>query len=340
MVLQELPECCQEAARTWKIRQLLNDLQDKYKLLNRGNKMGEFEMQYLCLLLSGIEPKDMPEKLYISLGSIRVKLSARNGLYNCIERLTGGQINNWRDPFILLVNKGYRKSEEAEQKENTVLIMTCDVEVSEQILRQLEGQVQQILGANKLRIQRIEQGSLVIFWQGSRSDCDRIEALFREGVLSDRLGVPVLDVEVVPNEEPINLTQWFESIFTSGWQRVEELLTPQQLRPAYFSNSVQRGKRIDLQIDLVAHAVNLLVSVSRESVEGAIVNLKVFPVADTPNLPPNLQLIILVEGEVFKEVTSRSADQYIQYEFEAEPGDEFAVKLVLGEAEITEDFVV
>ena len=218
--------------------------------------------------------------------------------------------------------------------------MTCDVEVSEKILRQLEGQVQEILGANKLRIQRIEQGSLVIFWQGSRSDCDRIEALFKEGVLSERLGVPVLDVEVVPNEELTNLTQWFESIFTSGWQRVEELLTPQQLRPAYFSESVQRAKRIDLQIDLIAHAVNLLVSVSRESVEGAIVNLKVFPVADTPNLPPNLQLIILVEGEIFKEVTSRSADQYIQYEFEAEPGDEFAVKLALGEAEVTEDFVV
>jgi len=339
MLSQELPDCCQEAARTWKIKQLFNDLEERHRRLNNGKGIGDYEKQYLCLLLSGIEPIQMSEKLYDAVETTRVKIT-QSGLYKTIERLTGGQIKNWRDPIILFVNKGYRKSEDVKEKEETLLVMTCDVEVSEEILRTLEEKMKQILGANQMKIQKIERGSLIIYWQGSRSSYEQIEVLFREGVLSERLGVPILDVQVVPNEERVNLTQWFENILTTGWQTVEQLLTPQQLRPAYFSESIQRGKRIDLQIDLITHTVILLVSLTREDADRVIVNLKVFPTANSPNLPANLKLIILVEGEVFKEITSRSADQFIQYEFDADPGDEFAVKLALGEAEITENFVV
>jgi hypothetical protein len=339
MLSQELPGCCQEAARTWKIQQLFNDLEERHRRLNNGKGIGDYEKQYLCLLLSGIEPIQMSEKLYDPVENTRVKIT-QSGLYKTIERLTGGQIKNWRDPIILFVNKGYRKSEDVKEKEETLLVMTCDVEVSEEILRTLEEKMKQILGANQVKMQKIERGSLIIYWQGSRSSYEQIEVLFREGVLSERLGVPILDVQVVPNKERVNLTQWFENILTTGWQTVGQLLTPQQLRPAYFSESIQRGKRIDLQIDLITHTVILLVSLTREDAGKVIVNLKVFPTSESPNLPPNLKLILLTEGEIFKEVTSRSADQYIQYEFEAEPGDEFVVKLVLGEAEITEDFVV
>ena len=339
MLSQELPDCCQEAARTWKIKQLFNDLEERHRRLNNGKGIGDYEKQYLCLLLSGIEPIQMSEKLYDAVETTRVKIT-QSGLYKTIERLTGGQIKNWRDPIILFVNKGYRKSEDVKEKEETLLVMTCDVEVSEEILRTLEEKMKQILGANQVKMQKIERGSLIIYWQGSRSSYEQIEVLFREGVLSERLGVPILDVQVVPNEERVNLTQWFENILTTGWQTVEQLLTPQQLRPAYFSESIQRGKRIDLQIDLITHTVILLVSLTREDADRVIVNLKVFPTANSPNLPANLKLIILVEGEVFKEITSRSADQFIQYEFDADPGDEFAVKLALGEAEITENFVV
>lgn len=340
MRLQELTPCCQEAAKTWKVEQLFNDLEERHRRLNNGKALGDFEKKYLCLLLSGIEPTQMNEYLYMSAETRRVKLSASKGLYKCIEKLTGGQIKNWRDPIILFVNKGYRQSETVQEKEDTLLIMTCDVEVSEKILRQLEEEIKQILGANKLRIQKIEKGTIVIFWQGSKSECDRIKSLFREGLLSDRLGVPVLDLQVLPNEERVNLNQWFENIFTASWQTVEELLTPQQLSPTVWSDRTKRAKLFNLRVDLISYVVILVINLTRESENNVSVWLQVYPSGEDNYLPANLKLIVLSEGEVFEEVTARSADVLMQCQFDANPGDEFSVKLALGEASVTEDFVV
>ena len=195
-------------------------------------------------------------------------------------------------------------------------------------------------GDPTITIRIIKEGSVIIIIDGSNEGLKRLESRFKAGELKQIAGFTVEDLRPEWEEKPVNLSQWFENILTTGWQTVEQLLTPQQLRPAYFAESIQRGKRIDLQIDLITHTVILLVSLTREDAERVIVNLKVFPTANSPNLPANLKLILLTEGEIFKEVTSRSADQYIQYEFDAEPGDEFVVKLVLGEAEITENFVV
>jgi hypothetical protein len=195
-------------------------------------------------------------------------------------------------------------------------------------------------GDQTITIRIIKEGSVIIIIDGSNEGLKRLESRFKAGELKQIAGFTVEDLRPEWEEKPVNLSQWFENILITGWQTVEQLLTPQQLRPAYFSESIQRGKRIDLQIDLITHTVILLMSLTCEDADRVIVNLKVFPTADIPHLPANLKLILLVEGEIFKEITSRSADQYIQYEFEAEPGDEFAVKLALGEAEITENFVV
>lgn len=191
------------------------------------------------------------------------------------------------------------------------------------------------VGKGMIIVQYVKKGSIILGLESSDDSYERIRECYQRGELSELLGFTVSNLQ-----PQVSLTQWFAGIFTTGWQSVEELLTPQQLRPAYFTESIQRAKRIDLQIDLITHTVNLVMTLTREDAGNVIVNLKVFPTSESPNLPPNLKLILLTEGEVFKEVTSRSADQYIQYEFEAEPGDEFVVKLVLGEAEITEDFVV
>lgn len=338
MLSQELPYCCQEAAKTWRIKKLFNDLEEKHRNLNKGKSLGDYEKHYLCLLLSGIEPIQMSEYLYDTVETTRVKIS-QSGLYKCIERLTGSKINNWRDPIILFLNKGYRKSEDVKEKEETLLVMTCDVEVSEEILRTLEDKMKQILGANQIKMQKIERGSLIIYWQGSRSSYEQIEVLFRQGILSDRLGVPVLNVRVVPSENRVNLSQWFENIFTVGWQSVEELLTPQQLSPAVWSDRVKQAKLFNLRADLISHAVNLVINLTRASEDRISIWLQVYPSGED-YLPLNLKLLVLAEGEVIEEVTARSADVLIQCQFDADPGDEFTVKLALGEVSVTEKFVL
>lgn len=180
--------------------------------------------------------------------------------------------------------------------------------------------------------------------EGDENALAQIRALFASGELEKILGVPVLGIDTVsevqtaqpPLTQINHLTQWFDNIFAIGWQSVQQLLTTQQFAPAHFGVSIPRGKRIDLITD----TVNLVVSLTREDADKIVVNLKVFPASESPNLPPNLKLIILAEGEIFEEVTSRSADQFIQCELDAKPGDEFVVKLALGEEEITENFVV
>ena len=283
----------------------------------------------------------MSDKLYDSVDTIRVKIT-QSGLYKTIERLTGGPIKNWRDPIILFVNKGYRKSEDVKEKEETLLVMTCDVEVSEEILRTLEEKMKQILGANQVKMQKIERGSLIIYWQGSRSSYEQIEALFREGVLSERLGVPVLDLRVVLSEERVNLTQWFDNTFTVGWERVTELLNPQQLQAAARNEKIERGKLIDLRADLLSHSVVLLVNLSRENDDSSTVGitLRVYPTGNDVYLPPSLKLVVLSNNEVFEEVTARSADVFMRCQFEGEVGENFTVQLVLGDVVVTEDFVI
>ncbi|MGA9379281.1 MAG: DUF1822 family protein, partial [Phormidium sp.] len=57
--------------------------------------------------------------------------------------------------------------------------------------------------------------------------------------------------------------------------------------------------------------------------------------------PENLQLILLGnDGEILYEVTARIADNVIQMEFDGEVGEEFSVKVALGDISVTESFVI
>jgi len=70
------------------------------------------------------------------------------------------------------------------------------------------------------------------------------------------------------------------------------------------------------------------------------VHLRLDPTGQT-YLPPNLKLIVLdEEGNRFRQEESRQADNRIQIEFRCTSGDFFRVKVALGEASVTEDFVV
>ncbi|MDY6805037.1 MAG: DUF1822 family protein, partial [Cyanobacteriota bacterium] len=59
------------------------------------------------------------------------------------------------------------------------------------------------------------------------------------------------------------------------------------------------------------------------------------------HLPPGLQLILLDEsGENVSEIIARVADTAIQQDLSGFPGEEFSIKVVLGESSIIEYFEV
>ncbi len=137
-----------------------------------------------------------------------------------------------------------------------------------------------------------------------------------------------------------SLWQWLDRNFDQAWQAVEELINPQKLSIVR-NTKVSRAKLIDLGIDLAGYPVILIVNLGRENDRTLAVHLQAYPSGENSYLPPSLKLIVLTEsGDIFKEVTARSADKFIQYQFDAERGDRFGVKLVLGDVSVTEEFVI
>ncbi len=196
-------------------------------------------------------------------------------------------------------------------------------------------------GDKTITIRIIKSGSVIITIDGSNEGLKRIESLFKTGELQEIAGFKVEDIRPEWEERPVNLTQWFDNILTTGWQAANELLTPSQLKLVR-TIGIKNAKLIDLRADLLSHAVVLLVNLVRENDDSPEVEitLRVYPTGDDVYLPPNFKLIVLSENEVFQEVVARSADNIIQCQFTGELGEEFTVQLVLGEAVISEEFVI
>jgi len=225
-------------------------------------------------------------------------------------------------------------------KKKKKLVLDID-KLSPQQEQAINELLQKLTGDDSLKIEKTEKGSVVLVLGGSEAGLDRLEYLVKSGELTELLGIPIEDIR---DEEPVKLSQWFRGIFETGWQQAEELLTPQQLSATVFGDRMERAKLINWRADLLSHAVVLLVNLTRESEETVTVKLKLYPTGDEGYLPENIQLQVLVdadgEKEVFEEVTARSADEWIQCRFDAEPEDEFTVRLVLGEGMVTENFAI
>ncbi|WP_199295065.1 DUF1822 family protein [Trichocoleus sp. FACHB-832] len=64
-------------------------------------------------------------------------------------------------------------------------------------------------------------------------------------------------------------------------------------------------------------------------------------VALTPEIPPNLQLMVLdEEGAVLMEAQTRNSNNFIQLQFSGFPSEYFTVKVALGNVSVSENFVI
>lgn len=154
----------------------------------------------------------------------------------------------------------------------------------------------------------------------------------------------------------VNLRQWFEDVFQSGWQTVESLLHPVENNLAFSfrkaeelskndvdrpENFVRRAKLIDLGMQLAGHSVALVMELRPTSEQKTEILVQVHPTGGEIFVPPSLQLIVLDEsGAVFLEAKARRADNYIQLQFSGTLGERFSVKVSLGDVGITENFTI
>lgn len=168
---------------------------------------------------------------------------------------------------------------------------------------------------------------------------------------------------------PVNLGQWLQNQVEAGWQAWEDLFGG-KLRPAFNfrgdrsapaitsseaslepPTGIRRGKLIELGGQPTAHVAALVVGVTPLADTSEIkheVLLQVHPTREQRFLPPNLQLIVLdaanqpvvdASGAPLA-VHSHDADNFIQLLLRGKTGEQFQVRLVLGDVSVTEAFVI
>ena len=120
------------------------------------------------------------------------------------------------------------------------------------------------------------------------------------------------------------------------WQAAEFLW---ELNPTHPAVGVRRA--IDLGMQLSGVPVALMVAILPKPDRRIAILLRVYPLQDQGFLPAHLKLIGLDElGQSLFEVRARERDDYIQFKFTADPGDQFSVQIVLNDAEVIEHFIV
>jgi hypothetical protein len=174
--------------------------------------------------------------------------------------------------------------------------------------------------------------------------------------LNQPIPIPAAPISAFIQRPKVNLSQWLSNVFETGWQTIESLLNPVETDLAFRFRSadstlliddeqsdvsVRRAKLIDLGMQIAGYPVALIVEVIPGYNNKNDIILQVHPTGNQIYLPPLLQLTVLDEsGLVFLEAQARSADNYIQLQFSGLPGEQFSVRVALGDASIMEDFVV
>jgi Protein of unknown function (DUF1822) len=164
-----------------------------------------------------------------------------------------------------------------------------------------------------------------------------------------------LEQQKLLNSTLVSLSRWFTGAVEQGWQTIEALIDNSEFRPAYVFRSggaimtnsesgavtARRAKLFDLGIQIANQPVVLMVDITPQTAMQTNIRLQLHPTGDKVYLKSGIALVVLDQSaNVFLEAQSRSADNYIQLQFSGEVGERFSVRVGLGDAYITENFVI
>ncbi|MDY6937228.1 MAG: DUF1822 family protein [Cyanobacteriota bacterium] len=143
----------------------------------------------------------------------------------------------------------------------------------------------------------------------------------------------------------VQLDRWLHELFDTGWEAVESLLSPPQMAwrspdssLSYRSAAIERVKRLTLTHS--GEEVALLVRLKPRTDREIAIGVEIYPTGDRTYLPQDLQLMVLDEAGVVAMQAEARSTRNIQLKFSGEMGEEFSIKVVLGETSITEAFLI
>jgi hypothetical protein len=172
---------------------------------------------------------------------------------------------------------------------------------------------------------------------------DRIQ----EGVLN--LKEPLNPYELIPNFRTIG------DFIEQGWQELEALLSPEELKPAFSqrgldestlpfgesSSFIERGKKICLATQVTEQTILLIVRLNPQSENDTNIIVEVRPQNGQLYLPETLQVEILNEQQkAVMQATANSTNQNIRFDFNAESGEHFSIKITWRETSVIEAFEI
>jgi len=150
------------------------------------------------------------------------------------------------------------------------------------------------------------------------------------------------------SQSVVNLKRWFENICDSGWSTIQSIFLTEpvwQFRSAEdgLKSSVERAKLIDFGIKANRASVGIVVKVSHDenNLDEMKIIVELHPTNGQEYLPPSLHVMILDEEETaVMEAKSKNDNKKISLEFDAGVGDNFSVKIGLGDVSVIENFVI
>ena len=154
-----------------------------------------------------------------------------------------------------------------------------------------------------------------------------------------------------------NLHQWFsnlDAIYDKSWQKLDDFinslggnqsprfamgLRSSSPNPELPSESVRKAKEIDLWQNRMA----LIINCQQKNDEKTYIFIRLYPfLAEEIYLPSGVAIIILDElGNIFSKVQAGNKNKMLEMrEFRGEAGENFTIKVTLGNMNYTENFVI
>jgi Protein of unknown function (DUF1822) len=152
-------------------------------------------------------------------------------------------------------------------------------------------------------------------------------------------------VQVEKNGQTIvQLRQWFQQTYETGWQATEEVFSTKELKSVLFSFrnvEVQRAKLIDFGKDFSDHPISLIVKIAEEDRHKINIVLQIRPTGNVAYLPKDLQLILVsASGEFLHQEQAGDATNLLSVELDGKQGESFQVQVGLNDVSVTEYFVI
>lgn len=159
-------------------------------------------------------------------------------------------------------------------------------------------------------------------------------------------------LEYLDELKPVNLSDWLQNVFDTGWDTVQTLfeskpelqfafrsLQALESSPSVTGNRpIKRGKLLSLERG--KEQVALFVELMTTEAPDIDISVEVYPTNGQKNLPNDLQLMVLDDqGETLMQARANKTENLL-FELSGEPGEHFTVKLALGDFSVTENFLI